>query len=73
MKTGTTKTRSVLVLVPSFWFSLVLVPYAGQRDPNDPSHLVIAYERAAERGHLDIWLRADEQFKVEFCDGPGRE
>jgi hypothetical protein len=38
--------------------------YAGQPDPNDPSHFLIAYQRGYQRGIIDAWLKNDDTIQV---------
>jgi hypothetical protein len=42
--------------------------YAGQPDPNDPSHFTIKYEYSDRSGILDGWLKDDDQIVIEPRD-----
>ena len=44
--------------------------FAGQPDPNDPSHFTIGYELNDVPGTIDGWLQDDDRLKFEYRDGP---
>lgn len=39
--------------------------YAGQADPNDPTHFTLAFETDRHKGLLDGWLRDDESVLLQ--------
>ncbi len=47
-----------------------LTLYAGQSDPNDPSHFTIKYRLKVGGGFIDGWLRSDDSIVIRTRDGP---
>lgn len=44
--------------------------YAGQPDPDDPTHFTIRYEMDGHPGTIDGWLQQFERMRLRVHDGP---
>ncbi len=47
--------------------------YAGQPDPNDPSHFTIRYEVNDQPGTIDGWLHFGSVVELKVRDGPATQ